>query len=1201
MFSFRHIAHTLASYRCVTPLVMTPALLMAGLVIAAETKPIYESPIVSAETKGHSVAIDVPLNGAKELYLVISDAGDGFGCDWADWVEPTLTTPQGQVKLTDLKWSRAESGFGQVQLNKSCGGDALMVAGVQHSFGIGTHANSLIAYKLPEGTTRFQARGAIDDGGANQGCGSTVKFAVYTQAPSPKATQATGGSAGSRELAKAVDQLDAGEGLEATLFAGEPMMLNPTNIDIDPQGRVWVCEVVNYRHHNGERPEGDRILILEDTNGDGVADKSTVFYQGNDVDSAHGICVLGDRVIISAGDTVFSLYDRNHDLKADPGSKEILFTGIEGKQHDHGIHAFVLGPDGKLYFNFGNSGRRLKDKDGKVVVDLSGREVHDHRKPYQEGMVFRCDLDGSNLETLGWNFRNNWEVCVDSFGSMWQSDNDDDGNRGVRINYVMEFGNYGYKDEFTGAGWQQPRTNIEAEIPLRHWHLNDPGVMPNLVQTGAGSPTGILFYEGKLLPEIFRNQIIHCDAGPNIVRAYVTKPDGAGYSAEMVNILEGKRDQWFRPSDVCVAPDGSLIIADWYDPGVGGHRAGDVEKGRLFRVAPPGTPYKFPKPDFSTVDGAMAQLASPNLSARSQAYLVLQKMGAQAEPALLALFETSKEPRLRARALGLLKKNPAVLQKALRDSDADIRIAALRLIRQVYSPVAGSKNTTVLTQAISQLASDPNPAVRRECLVALATAHASADDVHGKGMHVIPQKAELWSQIANQYQGSDRWYLEALGVGAEGDWDACLASYLKAHPNAAETLAGRDILWRSRSSQTPELLAKIISNPKTPAEELPRYFRAFDFLTAPTKDEAIAQLAFATQPMPDGRDKLILAEALGRLKSFDPESNPARKAALARVLETTRGTPAYITLVDRFNMQAEYPGLLALAKAQADSQLGVDAARVLVAKNQGVLIEAALVSKAPGDFSGAAILRAIGNAGGGEAIKLLRKLALDDKQPNEVRMEAIRGLAKSQQGAEQLINLAKEQKLQGDSLAIAGFAVQAANHPKLKSQVDAIFPPPPSRNNSPLPPLAQLIKNKGSVAKGREIYFGVGTCAKCHQVGSEGKDVGPALTEIGSKLSREAMFESILYPSAGISHNYESFVAELSDGTSVIGLLLNQTDQEVSLKSADGLIKTVKRSDIEELTKQKISLMPADLQKLMTAQELVDLVEYLQTLKKTGN
>ena len=91
--------------------------------------------------------------------------------------------------------------------------------------------------------------------------------------------------------------LDVGEGLEATIFAAEPMMLSPTNIDIDYRGRVWVCEVVNYRHDRNQdnplREKGDRILILEDTNGDGKADRKKVFYQGRDIDSAHGICVLG--------------------------------------------------------------------------------------------------------------------------------------------------------------------------------------------------------------------------------------------------------------------------------------------------------------------------------------------------------------------------------------------------------------------------------------------------------------------------------------------------------------------------------------------------------------------------------------------------------------------------------------------------------------------------------------------------------------------------------------------------------------------------------------------------------------------------------------------------------------------------------------------------------------------------------------------
>jgi putative membrane-bound dehydrogenase-like protein len=163
--------------------------------------------------------------------------------------------------------------------------------------------------------------------------------------------------------------LDVARGLEATLFAAEPMLLSPTNIDVDHRGRVWVCEVVNYRHRNGSRPEGDRILILEDTNGDGVADTHKVFHQGRDIDSAMGICVLGNRVIVSASPNIFIFTDSDGDDKAD--KKELIFTKTGNPQHDHAAHAFVFGPDGKLYWNFGNEGKAVHDAQGKPVVDLA--------------------------------------------------------------------------------------------------------------------------------------------------------------------------------------------------------------------------------------------------------------------------------------------------------------------------------------------------------------------------------------------------------------------------------------------------------------------------------------------------------------------------------------------------------------------------------------------------------------------------------------------------------------------------------------------------------------------------------------------------------------------------------------------------------------------------------------------------------------
>ncbi|EMI22774.1 Glycosyl hydrolase family 98, putative carbohydrate-binding module domain protein [Rhodopirellula maiorica SM1] len=271
-------------------------------------KPIFKSKSVSKRTPGHTVSIDVPLGNAKQLYLVVSDAGNGFSCDWADWAEPRLVGPKGEKKLTEIKWIDASSQWGKVRVNKNAGGGPLKIAGNAVAYGIGTHANSLIAFELPEGYDRFVATGGLDNGGTDQsgGDGAEVEFLVYTAKPSLPTKRVS--DAGSHEATEALGGLDVGDDLAATLFAAEPQLLSPSNIDIDHRGRVWVCEIVNYRRHKGKRADGDRILILEDSDGDGQADKETVFYQGTDIDSPHGVCVLGDKVIVSAGDKVFLFY-----------------------------------------------------------------------------------------------------------------------------------------------------------------------------------------------------------------------------------------------------------------------------------------------------------------------------------------------------------------------------------------------------------------------------------------------------------------------------------------------------------------------------------------------------------------------------------------------------------------------------------------------------------------------------------------------------------------------------------------------------------------------------------------------------------------------------------------------------------------------------------------------------------------------------
>jgi len=1154
------------------------------------TKAAASSHIVTTQTKDHSFNLEADVTGAKQLYLVVTDGGDGFACDWADWAEPRLVGPEGEKKLTELKWKNASTGWGKPNVGKNCEGGEMKINGQPVEYGFGVHAVSILEFDLPDGHpfTKFKVRVGLDNGGSGQGNTSSVQFHVFTQRP-PAAILAavgapgpTGAQAGSRELAEAVAQLDVAEGLEAGLFAGEPDLLSPSDIDVDHLGRVWVCEVVNYRGHNGERKEGDRILVLEDTDGDGKSDKTTVFFQGPEVNSAQGICVLGNRVIVSVGDKVLNFLDENGDLKAD--KHEIMFSGIAGTQHDHGIHAFVFGPDGKLYFNFGNAGKQIRDKDGQPIVDKMGNVVDDSRKPYQEGMIFRCDLDGSNFETLAWNFRNNWEVTIDSFGGLWQSDNDDDGNRAVRINYVVEYGNYGYKDEKTGAGWQAYRTGWEEEIPLRHWHLNDPGVMPNLIQTGAGAPTGICLYEGDMLPAVFRGQPIHCDAGPNVVRAYPAKQVGAGYTAEMVNVLHGARDNWFRPSDVCVAPDGSLMISDWYDPGVGGHAMGDVDKGRIFRVATPGAKYVSPKYDFTTAEGAVEALKSPNMEARYLAWMALHGMGDKAEAALTALWK-DKNPRFRARAFWLLGKQAdrnkkiAVMQRGLRDADPNIRCAAVRLARQL----AGQYSMDEIGEAINL--QDPSPAVRREILVGLRELK----------LDKAPQIADAWAALALQYDGQDRWYLETLGLAADGRWDVMLDAWKNAGGNQ-NSGAGRDILWRSRGEQTAAALVKIINDPATTAAQLPRYFRSFDFLTGEGASAAIAELAFSESTGDAARQNLIASEAITRLQG-DVASNPKYAAAVSRVLDAQKGTTNFVRLIETLNLQARYPELLALAISKPEEQLGVEAATALLRKEQWDMFYKAL----HGDAAQAlATVTVLGLTADGKAVGLLMDPVKDDKAAIDLRRAAAKSLGNIRYGAQELAKLAGENGVPAELKDVVAATLHGVQWGDIKELAKKLYPLPPGKDSEVIPPLPELAQRTGDVANGRIVFNTTGTCNKCHIVNGIGREVGPNISEIGKKLSKQAMFESILYPSAGISHNFEQWSITTVEGQVFAGLLVSSTDTETQIKDINGLVKTFKAAEIDEKVKQSVSLMPADLQKVMSVKELTDVVEYMATLKEAA-
>lgn len=246
----------------------------------------------------------------------------------------------------------------------------------------------------------------------------------------------------------------------------------------------------------------------------------------------------------------------------------------------------------------------------------------------------------------------------------------------------------------------------------------------------------------------------------------------------------------------------------------------------------------------------------------------------------------------------------------------------------------------------------------------------------------------------------------------------------------------------------------------------------------------------------------------------------------------------------------------------------------------------------------AATVLALGNSADNKAADLLTPMVKDDQLDIALRREVTRAMAKIYNGAVRLIKMSEAQQLDDRLRVAAALPLNTAPWDLVRKFAAKEFPLPAAKDNAELPPLPQLIAMRGDVERGKKAFETTGTCAKCHIVNGQGKEVGPNLSEIGGKLSRQAFFESILFPSAGISHNYETYALQLANGTIVTGIITSRTDAEVTIKGADALLRTFATDDIEEIQKQDVSLMPADLQKVLSAQDLADIVEYMQTLKK---
>ncbi|MGE3806640.1 MAG: PVC-type heme-binding CxxCH protein [Gemmataceae bacterium] len=1009
---------------------------------------------------------------------------------------------------------------------------------------------------------------------------------------------------------EALAALEPASDLRVQLFAAEPQLHCPTCFDIDDKGRIWLVEGVHYRGAAGPRskeppyflkparPAGDRIMVLEDTDGDGRCDSSRVFYEGLDINSSQGFAVIGDKVWVSQSPNIFTI-----EIKPDgtAGKKEILLTGFNGIHGDHSVHSVYLGPDGKLYNCFGDTGCKTTFPDGKTLV-TDGR-------PYRGACVYRMNHDLSGVEVLGHNFRNGYECATNSFGTTFHSDNDDDeGNQYCRFLYVMEGGNFGY----------QP-------IPPRglDWNLESAGVVPYLMRTGAGAPAGMCVYEGKLLPAKYRGMPLLVDCGTGRLQGFALEPHGAGYRAKGVpfdkdndpiealrqiaqpDILLASKDRWFRPADVAVAPDGSIFVADFYNRIAGGRNSTKWE-GRIWRLIPKDHDgrYKVAAPDVNTPEGLSAALGSPNLHARSRAILAIKAKGKDAIP-LLARHVRGEDRILRARVLFQLGTLGPDGQKhvraALADEDPDFRILALRSLRQ---------NGADMVEVGKSLVRDPSPAVRREVLLSLRDADA------GKA-------APLLVELANQADPADRFYLEAVGIACRDKEKEVLPLLSASWQNKWDARVAA-LLWILQPADVLTTLTTIANDAQRPMADRALALRtlcaldstkagdlAIGYLDARTPKELRAEAYRGFTAKADWRWR-GLARRPELLQAAERDLGDADLKADALALSRKLGTRPLV----RYRLS---PGLAANQPDRLDHVFptetvkepermdGWNAAKVgkdgivnlqnQCKPNSNAVAYAATILEAQEPVETRLLV------GSEEGIKIW----LNGKPV--FRSAAARQLAprsdvfpvRFEKGLNRLV--VKSTQSEGGW----AFLLEVEDpFSRLKEVTEQSLPKiaaPPGERLDPknLAEDKVLLALKGNAARGRDLFLrSTAACVKCHQVAGEGNPdaaLGPALDGIGKKMGKDALLEAMVRPGQTVLPIYLQWQVATKAGKVYLGVIAEETPERLVLVDNQGSRHRLAKSDIETKTQSKQSAMPEGLLGELSKQDLADLLEFLSSLK----
>jgi len=1057
-------------------------------------------------------------------------------------------------------------------------------------------------------------------------------------------------------------QFEVPKNVKVQEWALSPLFFNPAAIDVDEHGRVWVAEAVNYRQWNGRNPgrhhaEGDRIVVVSDEDGDGIAETSQVYAQDEELVAPLGIAVVGDVVYVSCSPKLYAFRDKDGDLRAD--EKVVVYDGFGGRDHDHGLHSAVEGPDGALWFAAGNAGPHIvRAKDGWTLrsgslyrdggpawVDNQPGLASDDGRTWTGGLVLRGDGLGRSLRVLAHNFRNNYEVALDSHGDFYLSDNDDDGNQACRTLWCLPGGDHGYFSADGSRYWMADKRPGQSTVRA-HWHQDDPGVAPTGTITGAGGPTGVCVHESRFLaPELF-GAVLCADAGRNRVWAQKPRIDKSRIELDTGVLIASKGDdqaaRWFRPSDVCTGPDGTVYVADWWDPGVGGHGAGDGEAlGRILRLVPRDDwPWRAHH-DWSLVEDRIKGLMSPCVSVQAKARAMLRTNLEGAAKSLLEKFEHG-EPHQQARALWLLADSKTygdeVLRKALTSSNARLVTVAAR----IFAAREGG-----LAPIAASLARHSSPLVRREVATLLREVPFEA-------------KRAALVELMQRLDPDDRTMVEALGLACEGDEERALrlsSELWRATGPLAWPRAHARLAWRLHpASAVSDFVARAMAQDLDEATRL-EAIDAIAFVQERPAAEAMATLALALDGNLQERARWWTKQratndwAVHELEpgGSGPGLEDARsvwrgerlRAGSVAVDCPVEGMDVLWLLVDAAGSDAcdwadwLEPEVTTRSGAVVDLSLEP----MLVAEaGFGAVSRGANCSGGALSVAGAKHARGIGTHAPSrlafalpkDALRLRARAAVDDGGANqgcgdgmvfEVRAtparldvdwsarleplaregtskealeEALEALCAEPRGALLVVAAAQKGELSAEARAAA--TTRLASHPDLglRALAAAALGASAARREP-----AAVLALQGDDKRGEALFFSAKAgCSTCHVHHGRGGEIGPDLTALRGKQARAEILRSILEPGAAIAFGYDSWLFETVDEEVVGGFLLSDGDVVV-VKDTQGARRALKKEEIVARRRQTASLMPDGVALGLSDQELADLLAFLEVDPKS--